>query len=402
MITLAEKDMGQDQRNDQSVFQVLIKEMSLLSDFRESSRIYYSLEEILFLTFCGVLSGCESYNEIEDFGELRLDWLRNYLPYSNGVPSHDTINRLMSILNTRELERMLANWSNYELSLPDGSVVHIDGKRLGRSSTVKQKQLKVEQGGRQARFMVNAYCSALNVCLASTLVGSKSGEKQSIASILSLLDLSTCLLTLDAGYCYADVAEQIREEKADYLMGLKKNQPKLLELAEVLLEEQHNWQSQYEQTSQGHGRIEKRNCQVIWIKEIEQRLSSQQRHLLSRWKDLTCLIRVHRTRTDMLKDKQTQEQAYYISSLSMNAEQANGYVRSHWQIENELHWQLDTVFGEDRSTKRNKAAAENFSCVRKMAFNKLKAYEDKKVSFNRKMKKCAMSTLYLENVLGFS
>lgn len=382
-------------------FDILISEMRKMSDYRDTSKVDYSLEEILFLTVCAVMSGSQSYEEICDYGDMKLAWLRTYLAYEHGIPSHDTINRMISILNTKELEKMFVNWSTYALELPDGTVVHLDGKWLSRSATVKEQQTKKGLGGKQACIMVNVYCSALNRCLATTKVPSKAGEKQALTGILELLDLSNCLLTLDAGYCYEDVAEQIRQKEADYLIGLKKNQPTLYDLTEELFEHPSYIQTQDKQEDNGHGRVEVRHCKTIELEAIKEHLTEQQRAVLNRWTDLTTLIKIESQRTDTLKNKHSEENRYYITSKAMDANQANQTVRDHWQIENGLHWILDVVFGEDQSRKRRQRSAENFSFMRKFALSKLKAYKDGKTSMKRKMYKCAMSNQYLENILDF-
>lgn len=362
--------------NKGHTFDILISEMRELSDYRDESKVNYSLEEILFLTICAVMSGSQSYEEICDYGEMKLECLRTYLPYEHGIPSHDTINRLISILNTKELEKMFVNWSTYALELGDGTVVHLDGKWLSRSATVKEQQTKRSLGGKQACIMVNVYCSALNRCLATTKVSSKAGEKQALEGILELLDLSHCLLTLDAGYCYEDVAQQIRQKKADYLIGLKKNQPTLYDLTAELFENDSYIHTENEQKDKGHGLIEVRRCKTIILATIMEHLTEQQRSVFGRWIDLATLIKIESQRTDTLKNKHSEENRYYISSKVMDATQANENVRSHWQIENGLHWILDVVFGEDQSRKRRQRSAENFSFVRKFALSKLKAYED--------------------------
>lgn len=387
--------------NKGRTFDILISEMGELSDYRDASKVNYSLEEILFLTVCAVMSGSQSYEEVSDYGEMKLEWLRTYLPYEHGIPSHDTINRMISILNTKELEKMFVNWSTYALELGDGTVVHLDGKWLSRSATVKEQQIKKSLGGKQACIMVNVYCSALNRCLATTKVSSKAGEKQALAGILELLDLSHCLLTLDAGYCYEDVAQQIRQKEADYLIGLKKNQPTLYDLTEELFEHPNYIHTEHEQRDKGHGRKEVRRCKTIALASIMEHLTEQQRSVFGRWTDLATLIKIESQRTDTLKNKHSEENRYYISSKIMDATQANENVRSHWQIENGLHWILDVVFGEDQSRKRRQRSAENFSFVRKFALSKLKAYEDGKTSMKRKMYKCAMSNQYLQNILDF-
>lgn len=385
------------------ILEILLEGLENCTDYRDGTKVYYSLTEILFLSFCGVLSGCESYQDICDFGELKLDWLRKYKPYENGIPSHDTINRAMSLLNTNELSKLLQDVSTRDIQLSDGEVVHIDGKMLSGSATKKQQQTKKSEGGRQALHTVNVFCSSLRSCIASEKVQLKGGEKQVLKDILAVLDLRGCLLTMDANFCFKDVATDIQAHEADYLLGLKKNQPILYETAKQLLAcEDIGVQKHIGKEEQGHGRIEKRDCYVLNIKQIEQDPQFQHKALFCEWKGLKSLIQVNSVRTIITSNKTAQETRYYISSKEFNPLEANDIIRGHWEIENNLHWVLDTAFGEDENRKRDENAAFAFSIFRKIAFNKLNNFPDAKTSIKRKMRKCAMSEAYLEKVLYFS
>lgn len=369
------------------------------ADYRDPSKIDYDLSEILFLTFCSVLSGSESYQEVVDFGELKIDWLRKFSPYSNGIPSHDTIGRVLSFLNTKQLEKVLTEFSSYGIELPNGSIVNIDGKWLSRSATIKEQQTKKSKGGKQAVNMVNVYCSELDSCLASIRVESKSGEKNSLPEILVLLDLSHSIITLDAGYCYPDVAAQIVEAEADYVIGLKGNQPKLYEAAKDLMKNCEAIEVHKDEEKDSHGRIEQRTCSVLNFSNLDQKYLDQYGVLFSKWKGLICLIMVVSQRMIKSKNKSSTEARFYISSQQMMPKKSNEIIRGHWHVENKLHWTLDATFGEDRSTKRAGNSAQNFSILRKMGFNKIKAFDDPKVSMNRRLRKCALDEKYLEKVL---
>lgn len=382
---------------------VVITHMSDITDVRSAARVFFPLEEILFLVYCSSACSIESYDEIHDFGEERIDWLRKYLPYENGIPSHDTINRVMSLLKTEELEYMFAKLSNRDIALEDGSLVHIDGKWLGRSATVKQQQTKKSQGGKQAKIMVNVYHGQNKLCMASTEVDDKSGEVDAIDSILALLDLSGCMVTMDAGYCYQDVVEKLREEDIDYLIGLKRNQPTLFDLVQKYMDEDEV-QSQSKEENQGHGRQETRVCKVLDVKKLSNRLTPEEASVLSNWKDIASLVCIDSSVINTLKETAHQERRYYISSKTLEAAEASNIVRSHWAIENGLHWVLDVVMGEDSSTKRKDRAAQNFSFFRKLGLNKLQAWSGgnpkQKISVKRKQNKCMMNTKALQDVLG--
>lgn len=381
---------------------ILIGELSSCTDYRAPEKTVYTLVEILFLTFCGTLSGSESYQDIVDFGEMKLVWLRKFLPYNNGIPSHDTIGRVLSILNTKQLEKVLINFSSYGIALPNGCVINIDGKKLSRSATRKEQQTKLKLGGKQAVNMVNVYCSMFDSCLASIQVVDKSSEKKALFDIFELLDLSHCLITLDALYCYRDVVSQIIGADADYLIGLKGNQPKLHLAANVLLAESSKVEIYKEEQQDSHGRLEQRTCSILNISDLDSEILGEYQTVFSKWEKLTSLIKVVSNRTLKANNKTSVETRYYITSQNLTAQQANEIVRGHWKIENNLHWVLDAVFREDDSRKRLGNAAANFSIFRKLAFNKLKNFEDPKTSMKRKMRKCAMSEAYIENILGVS
>jgi len=382
---------------------VVSDSFSTLTDPRVAHKITYSLEEVLFLVYCSSVCHIESYEEIQDFGEDRLDWLQKYLPYQQGIPSHDTINRVMGLLNTKELEKILADISSYTVSLPDGSAVNIDGKWLGRSATVKQQQTKKSEGGKQASIMVNAYSALHSSCLASVEVGSKSGEKQAVSGILRLLDLSGCILTMDAGYCYKDTAEEVKSHGADYLMGLKDNQPLLASFVRGLFD-QGLPSSVFETNDTGHGRIEKREYSILNINDLPP-LGATGLQATTGWAGLSSLIQVESWVHNTVKGTKHHEKRLYISSCDMDVAKMASIVRGHWSIENSLHWVLDVCLGEDSSTKRSGNSAVNFSIFRKLGLNKLKAWnpkQGKKMSIKRKQNKCMVNTQNLENILGFS
>lgn len=387
---------------NESPLNLLIEELNECDDFRDPNMIDYPLVEILFLAFCGSLCGCQTYEEIVDFGELKLLWLGKFLPYKEGIPERDTIRRAFGMLNPKQLEKVLINFSKLDIKLPNGSVLNMDGKWLSRSATIKEQQTKKSKGGKQAVNMVNVYCSTVNSCLASLRVSSKEGEKDALEDILSLLDLSHCMITMDAGYCYRDVAEKIVDKKADYLIGLKANQPKLLAAAQDLLKNCPAVETYIGEEEDSHGRLEQRTCKVINFSNLEQPYQDQYGEIFERWKGLDCLIQVVCKRTVKSKNKTSAEARYYISSKEQMPKKANEIVRGHWRVENSLHWMLDVHFGEDKSTKRAGNSAQNFSIIRKMAFNKLKTFDDPKVSMKRKLRKCALDEEYLEKVLKIS
>jgi len=382
--------------------EILLDKFEECEDFRDPDRLYYTLSEILFLTFCGSVGGCESYQEIVDYGKMKISWLRKYLSYEHGIPSHDTIGRAMSLLNPKCLEKILSEVCQLSLQLENGSIINIDGKRINRSATKAEQQLKKSKGGKQSINMVNVYCDAISSCLSSIKVGGKVTEKDSLEEILELLDLSGCLLTFDAGFCHKVVTKQVVESESDYLIGLKMNQPNLYEAAEDLLRRCPAVEQDKAKKESSHGREEQRICKVLNFSNLESDYLSDYQPVFDKWTGIQSLIKIESHRFLKAENKKTIAVRYYISSKEMMPKKANEIIRSHWKVENKLHWILDAIMGEDRSTKRGENSAQNFSIFRKLAFNKLKAYDDPKVSMNRRMRKCMMDEKYFEDVLQIS
>lgn len=355
----------------------------------------YELIEIIFLTICAVLSGFEGWEEIEDFGNEKLAWLQKYLPYKEGIPSHDTINRVMSMINHKVFEECFMNWATLGLVLPGGTQISIDGKKLRGSATKKEQQRPNAQGGKQSVHTVNAWCNALQMCIGQYQVEGKANEIIAIPALLDFLELGGTIVTIDAIACQKEIAAKIRQKNADYIFGLKDNQEKLSMGALEAFESRDKWsQRDYDdQDDKGHGRLEKRVCRILPATELPKWAGAED------WADLRRIVEIQAERVDIASGKTEEEIRYYISSLDADAETFNKLIRAHWGIENRLHWVLDVQFGEDLSRKRIRNAAQNFAIIRKMALNMIRANEEK-ISVNRKRNKCAMSDDYRAKMLG--
>jgi predicted transposase YbfD/YdcC len=373
----------------------LIAALRSVEDPRIDRSKIYPLIEILFLTTSAVLSGFEEWEEVVDFGEEKLSWLRKYLPYENGIPSHDTVNRVISLIDHRVFEACFVNWATMEIELPQGTVISLDGKKIRGSASKKEQQTSHAQGGKSALHIVHAWCHDLQLCLAQYQTDSKSNEITAIPVILDLLEISGCIITLDAMGCQKKISEKIVDKEADYIMGLKDNQ-EALSLGAFTAFSEHGKQANKDKDLwevKDHGRKESRLCRVLsaetlpeWAKTLD-------------WKGLKSVIEIQSKRFVTSTGVEQTETRYYISSLTLNAQSFNRLIRSHWNIENQLHWTLDVVFGEDRSRKRIRNAAQNFSTIRKLALNLLKA-KSEKISVNRKRNKCALSDQYREKIIG--
>ncbi|MBD0300176.1 MAG: ISAs1 family transposase, partial [Nitrososphaera sp.] len=296
----------------------------------------HKLIDILFLTLAAVLCGCDEWEEIQAYGEKKMDWLRKYIELSNGIPSHDTINRVISAINPTVMQERFVQWVQSIATLSEGQVVSLDGKRLCGSG---------KDGKEAIVHMVSAWSDANNLVLGSYKVDDKSNEITAIPKLLEMLDLAGCILTLDAMGCQTGIAEQIVDNQAHYILAVKENQAHLLDdIREAFAHEQPTRISTDVQTALGHGRIEKRTCRVItnvaWVCKA------------SEWKGLASLVELTAERTDKKTGSYEKEVRYYISDLLQSAGAFTACIRSHWGIENRQHWALDVAFSEDKSRKR--------------------------------------------------
>ena len=372
----------------------LVSALEGVKDPRIDRSKLYPLNEILFLCVSAVISSYESWDEIVDFGEEKLSWLRGFLPFENGIPSHDTINRVVSLIDYRAFEKSFIDWATMGICLPNGVQICIDGKKLRRSATKLDQQTPHAEGGKSAVHLVHAWCNELELCLGQYKTESKSNEITAIPALLDLLEISGSTISIDAMGCQKKIAEKIVERKADYIFGLKGNQESLSAgVSEVFKEEKNSSQAQQDISHfKGHGRKEERICRVLSADILPE---SAQR---AEWKNLESIVEICSKREIMSTGKIETETRYYISSLRESASNFNALIRSHWGIENKLHWTMDVLFGEDQSRKRIKNAAENFSTIRKIVLNLIKSSPEK-ISVNRKRKKCALSDQYRELVM---
>jgi predicted transposase YbfD/YdcC len=355
----------------------LISYFDSLTDPRVDRTKKHLLKDIIALTICAVLSGCDDWEEIELYGELKHEWLKSFLLLPNGIPSHDTINRVFAILDPQELQNCFIDWVQSIAAVSDGRVVSIDGKRMCNSGC---------DGKKGFIHMVSAWCNTNNMVMGQVKTDEKSNEITAIPALLDLLVLEGAIVTIDAIGCQKDIAEKIIAQQADYVLAVKQNQGHLLDDIQEAFEQSPATDS-HTVIEKSHGRIEKRTCSVItdmdWISKKE------------KWGKLSSVIRIQTQRTDISSTEIQSEERFYISSLLCNAERFNQIIRMHWSIENKLHWCLDVTFKEDLSTKQAGNAAQNFSIITKIAINLLKNNVTKKASIKKKRLLCALDTEYL-------
>jgi predicted transposase YbfD/YdcC len=359
-----------------------------IEDPRVERNKRHKLLDIMVLTVCAVICGCETWQEIAEYGRLKRRWLKRFLELPNGIPSHDTIRRLFIRLEAEELQRCFLKWVEAVRQHTQGEVVSIDGKTLRRSLDGAK--------GKPAIHMVSAWAHANGMVLGQRKTDEKSNEITAIPELLKLLQLKGCVVTIDAIGCQAALAKQIVEKKADYVLAVKANQPNLHEqlkwffndidlntdLADGLVD--------YHRTlEKDHGRIESRECLVSseldWDKQLKE------------WPGLKSIAMVRATRT--IGSNTTVQLRYYLSSLEADAEQLCRVVRAHWGIENSLHWVLDMSFREDESRMRAGNSAQNFAVMRHIALNLVKRDTSSKASLKARRKACGWNDQYLEALL---
>lgn len=341
----------------------------------------YPLMEIIFLCISAVVSGCQTWEEIADFGEAKQEWLSKYLPYQNGVPSHDTVNRVISLLDYRQFESCFISWAQLLIRLPDQRVINIDGKSLRGSADSYHSKAAIH--------LVNAWCNEVELVLGQYRTEDKSNEITAIPSLLDLLAIQGSIITIDAMGCQKEIAAKIVEHEADYVLALKANQGELFEEVEKLFDFMPTMDA--EKLDKDHGRIERRCCRVIndltWLLPTD------------RWPGMKAVVKIETSRELVAKGSKSSESRYYITSLERSPEFFNDLIRGHWGIENKLHWSMDVLMSEDLSRKRQHNAAANFAIIRKMGLNLLKLEPSKSISINRKMKQAAMMDQYRQKVL---
>jgi predicted transposase YbfD/YdcC len=339
------------------------------------------MEDIIFVTIAAVICGAETWNDIEQYGKSKQSWLSQYLRLPNGIPSHDTFNRFFSALNPDEFEVAFLSWIKDVSSLTDGEIVSIDGKTIRGSRT---------SGSKGAVHIVSAWANANQLSLGQVKVEEKSNEITAIPKLLKVLAIKGCIVTIDAMGCQREIAAEIIGKEADYILAVKGNQGNLEENAEETVRLTKSAEEWVEEDF-GHGRIESRKCSVYRdLSFIEN---------ASMWKGLKGVVKIESTRYIKSTGKEESETRLYITSSEACAEVIGKGIRSHWGIENKLHWQLDVSFSEDQSRKRDGYAAQNFSLLNRIALNLVKNEQSRKRSVKGKRLDAGWNNDYLLKIL---
>jgi len=360
----------------------LPKIFSKVTDPRVESKCLHLLEDILFIAFCTLLSNGEDFEDMVEFSNQRLDWLEDILELPNGIPSHDTFNRVLQLVDPQQLTVCLSEDASELIESVKGKLVSFDGKKM-RGVSPKSR-------GNKGLFILSAWVGEHRLCLGQKKVEDKSNEITAIPDLIDLLDLEGSTVSIDAIGCQVEIAEKIIEASADYLLAVKKNQGNLYkEVSDDL-----TWQSarSFNETWEyDHGRYEVRKCQIVKAAEV---LSPM---LLEKWKGITTLVKIVAERT--INGLTTSQSRLYISSDTQDAAFYNASVRGHWSIENHLHWHLDITFNEDANRSRKGFAPQNLNILRKMALHRIADMDDK-ISLKKRRFRASMNTDYLQKVVG--
>jgi predicted transposase YbfD/YdcC len=368
----------------------LVEHFAELEDPRVERTKRHPLLAILALAICAVLVGAESWDEIEEFGTVKEAWFRQFLDLPHGIPSHDTFNRVFAALDPQQFRACFAAWMRQVAQVLPTEVIALDGKTVRRSHD--------RHRGREPIHMVSAWASANRLVLAQERVSDASNEITAVPELLRVLELSGCLITIDAIGCQREIAQQILAQGGDYVLALKENQPKLLE--EVSATFAHARANvfvdlaidQERHVDKGHGRLEIRHHWVIADADIRAWLQDEYG-----WPGLQAIGLVEAERR--LGAERSRETRYYLLSRPLSAKHFGQVVRSHWGIENQVHWTLDVTFGEDQSRIRQGYAAENFVVLRHLALNLLRRQQTKRLSIKAKRLKAGWDDAYLLQVL---
>jgi predicted transposase YbfD/YdcC len=335
---------------------VFLEHFGSLPDPRQQGKVIYPLDEVLLLCLVAVLAGAESFVEIARFGTKKLDLLRRFRPFTQGTPSHDQLGAIFATLDAEQFQQCFVAWVAALTGAPAG-VIAIDGKTVRRSHHKKT--------GQAAIHMVSAFAARQRLVLGQVKVDEKSNEIVAIPKLLAMLSLEGAIVTIDAIGCQRDIARTIIDKKADYVLALKGNQTSLHDDVKLFVAEQKERGFQdttitRDQTVDGdHGRIETRTTTVIhdiaWLQTLHD------------WPGLNSVVMVESLRET--GDKIEAETRFYLTSLVFLAAQLGPIIRSHWAIENSLHWVMDMIFRDDECRVRTEHAPANFTTLKHMAHN---------------------------------
>lgn len=375
----------------------LIDELKTIADPRMDRTKDHDLIDILVIAICALLCAAESFNDMEDFGKAKQDWFKTFLPLRNGIPSHDTFNRVFAALDPKEFLDCFLRWTQSLRESVAQEIVALDGKALRRALNRHESP----------KYVVSAWAESNNLVLGQLKVNEKSNEITAVPELLRVLELSGCIVTVDAMGCQKKIAREIIEADADYVLALKGNQERVHQevksFLDATLEEKKASRpkgavvsraarqlQEFKTEEKDHGRIETRRYyqsdELDWFADRE------------KWEGLRSVGMVESIRE--VNGQRTTERRYYLSSLKLDVATFARAVRGHWGVENKLHWVMDVCFGEDQSRARTGHAAENLATLRRLALNLLKREKTRKRGIRGKQLNASWDHSYLLKLLG--
>jgi len=365
----------------------IIEHFSDMEDPRRENRRHL-LIDIVVIAICGVICGADDWGAVQEFGEAKYAWLKGFLELPHGIPCDETFRRVFARLDADQFQERFMAWVRAVFDMTKGQVIPIDGKSLRRSHD--------HRAGKEAIYIVSAWATENHLVLGQVKVNEKSNEIPAVPELLTLLDVSGCIVTADALHCQKETARTIIERGGDYVLRVKDNQGNLSETLSELFDyaqETAYADCDYHRTvDKGHGRLEIREC---WTTSDEDYF----RYVRDReeWQGLCTLAMV---KTERRLERKTEYQVkYYISSLPSDAESILSASRGHWGIENQVHWVLDIAFREDECRLRKGNGAQNFAVLRHIALTLLKQEQTLKRGIKNKRLRAAWDTQYLRKVL---
>jgi predicted transposase YbfD/YdcC len=359
----------------------------VLRDHRAPHRIEHKLIDMIIITICATICGADDWKAIAEYGITKYDLLKTFLELPNGIPSHDTFNRLFSRLKPEELQRCFIGWTQAVHQVTQGELVNIDGKNL--------RGAKEPGNSRSLIYMVSVWSASHHLVLGQKKVDWKSNEITAIPPLLEMLAIQGCLVSIDAMGCQTEIAKTIIAEGADYVLALKKNQGNLHEDVTQLFtaarkQDFKNIEHQFHSTvEKGHGRSERRS---YWVMGNTEYLIGAEN-----WVGLQSIGMVESERK--INGKTSVEQRYYLLSIAPNVQRFAQSVRSHWSIENQLHWVLDVGFSEDKVQNYQGYSAENLAVIRHVSMNLLSRDKKSQVGMKTKRLKAGWNDKYLLDTL---
>lgn len=353
-----------------------------LKDPRVERTKRHQLLDIIVIAICGIICGAESWVEIAEFGEAKVAWLKQVLPLPNGIPSHDTFGRVFALLDPQAFHACFLQWVQAMSHATQGEVVAIDGKTLRRSFD--------RAADHSPLHLVSAWACKNRLVLGQVKTAAHSNEITAIPPLLRLLDVADCVVTIDALGTQKTIAQELTTARADYVLALKGNQATAFEEVRLFLDDWATTHPALQTTEKDHGRLEIRRAwlssEIDWFQDK------------AAWSRLMSIGMVEAQR-HLQGQIQTQRRYYFSSLPAQDVHRFADAVRSHWGIENSVHWTLDVSFGEDQSRVRKQHAPENLALRRRMALNLLKRETSRQGGIKVRRLRAACDTNYLAQIL---